>query len=209
MFEIFLFINPTGLYCYNIESKVQKAINDLDIDVTYHFIPLANVGVAQDDIHRRRQVAQKLCQFSFYTLTTTRALEDYHAIKIAYGNKRARKFLLTLQKRLTPGINDCPISLPDKVVSQLGFNLGQIKSLRESNYVKESIDQDQKLADQWKVRKTPTTIIFNEDENSESGVLLEGVVTEEALRNIFAPMPKVKPKRSFKNIFSANHLRLI
>lgn len=210
MFEIFLFINPIGLYCYDIESKVQETSDQLGIDSCYHFIPIANVGIVQDDMLRRRCLAQKLGNFSFYSLTTNRALEDYHAIKIAYGNKKARKFLFTLQQSLSVGTGKYSLDLPQEIMLKLGLNLERINALRNSDYVKDSIQQDRELAEQWHIAQTPTTIIFNENDENDSGVLLEGKISEEQLVNIFRPNHKeVATETSFQDLLSANHLRLI
>lgn len=209
MFEIFLFINPIGLYCYDIENKVKKVIDNLEIDDCCHFIPLANVNVIQDDMIRRRMMAQKLGSFSYCTVATNRALEEYHAIKIAYGNKKARRFLRELQQKLNEEVAFCPLELSEKVIQKLNLNVEKINQLRSSDYVKDSIIQDRNLAAQWNIKKTPTTVIFNENDASESGILLEGLINEDELANIFRPQPSIQPKNSFTELFSANHLRLI
>lgn len=209
MFEIFLFINPIGIYCYDIERRIQRAIDELDIEVSYHLVPIANVHIVQDDMIRRKRNAQKLCQFSFYTLITNKALEYYHAIRFTNGNKKARDFLLELQKQLNENTIDHNYSdLFSTAINNLKINPKSIQSLKNSNYIKESIKQDQELAAKWDVKKTPTTVIFNENDASQTGMLVENMITHEELINLFMPENEAYQPKQFNEMFTG-HLRLI
>lgn len=209
MFEIFLFINPIGFYCYDTENRVQKTLDELDLDASIHFVPIANVNVVQDDMIRRRCNAQKLCDLSFYTLTTNQALRIYHAIKIAYGNRKARQFLYDIQAKLNDGTDSCSNCLVKEMLAKQNLNEERILALQKSVYVQDSITEDQTLADQWHIKKAPTTIIFNENENADSGVLLEGKIDQDELLKVFKPEHYTKTQNSFQNMFATNHLRLI
>ncbi|CCI87343.1 DsbA family protein [Lactobacillus gigeriorum] len=212
MFEIFLFINPIGIYCYEVEKRIQTAIKDLDLDVSYHFIPIATVSGVQDDIIRRRKDSQHLCDLSYFTLATNQALEIYHAIKIAYGNKKARAFLFELQERLNTDGSIFEDSLIQEIYKQLDLDPATIDQLLDSKYIRESIDQDQKLAKQWQIKSTPTVIIFNEDKENDTGVLLEGLVSQSELNQLLSDSEKNDQQLncvSKVNIISTNHLRLI
>lgn len=210
MFEIFLFINPIGFYCYDTENKIHETVNELDLNACLHFVPLANVNIIRDDMIRRRCNAQPLCDFSFYTLTTNQALRAYHAIKIAYGNRKARQFLFTIQEKLNHGTNYCNLDLLISVMQEMRLNLERIDTLQKSEYVQDSINEDLALAKQWNIKKAPTTIIFNENAASESGILLEGKIEQNELRRILVPNTcKDEDSSSFQNMFSTSHLRLI
>lgn len=207
MFEIFLFINPIGIYCFDIEKRIQDAIKELDIDdVCYHFVPITNVEIIQDDIIRRRRDHQQIYDISSYSLTASQALEDYHAIKIAYGNKKARNFIFNLQQTLSDGKIDFSLDVLTKVMKKQKLNIKKIQSLRSSEFIQDSIEQDQKLASQWKIQKTPTTVIFDESQVNDSGILLEGLANQDDIISLLIPGKKVKNQQS--DIFSC-HLRLI
>ncbi|RVU69904.1 MULTISPECIES: DsbA family protein [Lactobacillus] len=209
MFEIFLFINPLGIYCYDTEKQITQTIKDLRIDACYHFVPIANVGVVQDDIIRRRRDHQKPMGVSSYTLATNETLEIYHAIKLVYGNKKARNFIFNLQQKLNYDSSCYCRDLLQKVMKEERVNYAEIESLLKSNHIKDSIAQDQKLAQQWHVKKTPTTVIFDEDKENDSGILLEGTLDQDTLMNIFsASNPSPAASKTFQ-LFSTNHLRLI
>lgn len=77
---------------------------------------------------------------------------------------------------------------------------------KNGNYIDDSIKQDLKLAEQWNVTSTPTTVIFNEDE-AGSGMLLEGPLKHDELIDLLASKPE--QKTLFPDIFANKHLRLI
>lgn len=213
MFEIFLFINPTGIYCYDTERRIKDTIQRLNIDACYHFVPITSMNIIKDDIIRRHQDEQKTCGLSYYTLTANQALQIYHAIKLAYGNKKARTFLFNLQQKMTNDSSCFSTCLVKQIILDLGLNYQDIQSLAESDYVQNSIVQDRKLAEQWKIHKTPTTIIFDEDDVNDCGFLLEGMINQSELTTLLTPASQKRETVETTNIssvFSANnHLRLI
>ncbi|MEB3364266.1 hypothetical protein SDC49_13000 [Lactobacillus sp. R2/2] len=60
MFEIFLFVNPVGIYCYNTETLIKDAIDELNINSSYHFVPVINAKVIKEDIIRRKKLVKEL-----------------------------------------------------------------------------------------------------------------------------------------------------
>lgn len=206
MFEIFLFINPIGIYCYDIEKQIQDAISELGVEACYHFIPITSVNVIKDDIIRRRKDAQKVIDITRYTMATNRALQDYHAIKLAYGNKKARKFVFALQQKLSDDCSLYSANMPFEVAKEIGLNPKNINAAKNGDYIDDSIKQDLKLAEQWNITSTPTTVIFNEDEEG-SGMLLEGTLDHDELIKLLDPAPE--KKNILPDIFANKHLRLI
>lgn len=205
MFEIFLFINPIGIYCYDTEKQIRETVDELGVDVCYHYIPIANVCLIKDDVIRRRQDAQELPDISTFSTATYEALKNYHAIKLAYGNKKARRYLYELQKSLSKNAATYTPALLQKIATNLGIKFSDIDAIKKGDYLRTSIEEDQKLANQWKIKATPTTIIFDED-SEQNGFLLEGPVNKQDLINLLVP----DSSPCFPDFLSAqNHLRLI
>lgn len=205
MFEIFLFINPIGIYCYDTERQIRKTVDELGVDVCYHYIPIANVCLVNDDAIRRRQDAQKLPDISTFSKATYEALENYHAIKLTYGNKKARRYLYELQKRLSQDASAYKPELLQEIATELDIKNSPIETIKQSDYLHTSIEEDQKLANQWRIQATPTTIIFDEN-NDQNSVLLEGPVNQTDLIHLFLP----NSSNWFSNFLpQQNHLRLI
>lgn len=205
MFEIFLFINPIGIYCYDTEKQIRKTVEELDLDVCYHYIPIANVCLVNDDAIRRRKEAQKLPDISTFSKATYEALENYHAIKLGYGNKKAREYLYELQKRLSNDASIYSHELLKNINSKLNIKSDTINSFRKSDYLRTSIEEDQKLANQWNVKATPTTVLFDEN-NDQNGILLEGPIRQNDLVSLLVPGYQ---DNFFDYMPSQNHLRLI
>lgn len=205
MFEIFLFINPIGIYCYDTEKQIRKTVDKLGINVCYHYIPIANVSLVNEDVIRRRKDAQKLPDISAFSQATYESLENYHAIKLSYGNKKAREYLYELQKHLSQDASAYTPELLKQIATKLHIKADSINSIRKSDYVRCSIQEDQKIANQWNIKATPTIVLFNEA-NEQNGVLLEGPITQNDLINLLLP--------NYNNYYSdylpeQNHLRLI
>lgn len=205
MFEIFLFINPIGIYCYDTEKLIRNTVDELGIDVCYHYIPIANVCLVKDDIIRRRKDGQKLPDISSISTVTYEALRNYHAIKLSYGNKKARRYLYELQKYLSKDVSVYSPELFQKIIDKLNIKASTINTIKQGDYLRASIEDDQKLANQWNIKSTPTIVLFDENDD-QNGVLLDGPVSQQGLVTLLMP----GCEKDFSDFLSLqNHLRLI
>lgn len=201
MYEIFLFINPIGTYCFDVEQEIEHAVNRLDLQVCYHFIPLANLTTIREDILRRSLNSGLTNDYSYYNHAAFGALKYYHAVRLSYGNRRARAFLCSLQA----DINEKGIMYGHKLIGdlleQLHIDPQEIDKNLHSTCLTDSINQDAELAKNWQIRKTPTTIIFNDTVQSSQGLLLEGKLNQAEIQRALLP------DREISSI--TNHLRLL
>lgn len=205
MFEIFLFINPIGIYCYDTEKLIRNTVDELGIDVCYHYIPIANVCLVKDDIIRRRKDGQKLPDISSISTATYEALRNYHAIKLSYGNKKARRYLYELQKHLSKDVSVYSPELFQKIIDKLNIKASTINTIKQGDYLRTSIEDDQKLANQWNIKSTPTIVLFDENDD-QNGVLLDGPVSQQGLVTLLMP----GCEKDFSDFLPLqNHLRLI
>ena len=86
-----------------------------------------------------------------------RALQDYHAIKLAYGNKKARKYLYELQKSLSHDASVYSPELLKKITTDLNIKSSSLESIKQDDYIiRASIEEDQKLANQWNIKANTT-----------------------------------------------------
>lgn len=211
MFEIFLFVNPIGLYCYETEVLIKEAIDELDLNSCFRFIPVTNSKVIKEDIIRRKLKGQIINDIPEYTMASYQALRNYHAIKFEYGNKKARCYLVSLQKAVNSDFNVYSQDLPEQVALDLGLDFNRINNSKISRYVDDSIQQDKDLVRQFKVKNIPTTIIFNESGNY-NGILLEGIVAHDKLITLFknnnCTQISEEPKEE-NGYYPSRHLRLM
>ena len=206
MFEIFLFVNPIGIYCYNTEVLIKDAIDELNINSSFHFVPIINAKVIKEDIIRRKNSGQKIKDIPQYTIASFQALRHYNAIKIEYGNKKARAYLVALQRVISTDFNKYSESLPREIAKSLGLDFNRINSRKIAHYVDDSIQQDKDLARKFNVRNFPTTVIFNESGNY-NGVMLEGVLAHDKLIKLLKDNGCVASDP--KGYYPVRHLRLI
>lgn len=211
MFEIFLFVNPIGIHCYDAEMAIKGAIDELGVESCFRFIPITNAKVIKEDIIRRKTIGQTVNDIPQYTMASYQALRNYHAIKFEYGNKKARSYLVNLQKAISADFNVYSQDLPEQVAQDLGLNFQRIIDPRISKYIDDSTEQDKELAQKFNVQNIPTTVIFNE--NNNYGILLEGLISQDKLVKIFQNnkcLHLFEPEKAEeKNYFEANHLRLM
>ncbi|MDF7683682.1 DsbA family protein [Lactobacillus sp. ESL0679] len=212
MFEIFLFVNPIGIYCYETELLIKQAIDELNIDTCFNYIPITNTKVIKEDILRRRKEGQKLTDISKYTMASFQTLRLYHAIKFEYGNKKARAYLFELQQALNINFYRYSENLARKITKKLNIDFNKITSPKTNKYVDKSIKQDLELADKLGVRNTPTTIIYNESGNY-NGILLEGIVAHDRLIKVLKHdsclIENFEEETKDCALRKTNHLRLI
>lgn len=183
MFEIFFFVNPIGICCYESEQEIIDAIGDSHQKVDYHFIPLANMVSVRNDLKARQLPTCDIELFNKFSRAAFSAIKDYHAVKLLKGNKVAREFLLTLQSK----INDEQLPYSAELVKELILNLGidyqYFLNTKKTKYTLFSMNKDLQLAKKFKVVSTPTTFIYNYD-RPNANYMIEGKINQDELQVI-------------------------
>ena len=62
MFEIFFFVNPIGINCYQNEQEIIAAVSGYKQNISYHFIPMTTMNTIRNDI-RARHLYQVMSKF--------------------------------------------------------------------------------------------------------------------------------------------------
>ena len=196
---MFLFISPLGLRCFNVEKQIIEIKNKLDLDICFNYIPMVKEESLKQDLMQRNWVFNSSVCLSQYRNASYDALNLYHAIKLTYGNKRARRFLFDLQRELSNGSQPYSAALATKVLEQMNLSRDSVFKSTNCSYLRDSIMQDQKLAQKYQITTAPSVVIYNEDKIDDFGILLEGNIDYDELLDAIAP----------QNNSSINHLRLI
>lgn len=186
MYEVFFFTNPIGINCFEMEQEILTAINQSKKDVLYHFIPMANINTIRSDLIARGLSPNNLKLLNYFSQSTFHAIRDYHAIKLLKGNKVARQFLFTLQELINVKKIDFSQEIVEETVKELGINLKNFNQTRNSAYTKLSIDKDQKLIEDYQVTTTPTTMLYNYDQDM-AGIMIEGNITSDKIISALHP----------------------
>ena len=97
---------------------------------------------------------------------------------------KARQYIIKLQHAINDMGKVYSTELVNEILSSLDVSIKNFKKNRESNYIKLSMDKDLKLADDLNVVTTPTTIIFNYDnDRGDSGMMIEGCANREEIES--------------------------
>lgn len=185
MFELFLFINPLGLSCFQLENKIKLLAEELDLEICVNYLPLVTLDSMKADMVKRNWNFNTVINLAHYHEASLSAQNLYYAIQIAYGKKRARKFLFNLQEKLSYGKEEYSFDLAKKLISELKLDLKKIEGVKQDDCLKNAIGQDQQLAKKFHINSLPSAVIFD-DAVDDSGLLLDGEPSLDELRSIFA-----------------------
>ena len=185
MFELFLFINPLGLSCFQLENKIKLLAEELDLEICVNYLPLVTLDSMKADMVKRNWNFNTVINLAHYHEASVSAQNLYYAIQIAYGKKRARKFLFNLQEKLSCGKEEYSFDLAKKLISDLKLDLKKIEGVKQDDCLKNAIGQDQQLAKKFHINSLPSAVIFD-DAVDDSGLLLDGEPSLDELRSIFA-----------------------
>lgn len=175
------FVNPLGSLCYQNEQTVISALQDQQLTATYHLVPVVSLANIKTDL-RRRGYNNCLTQFNQTAEAMKQAQTDFYALKMLVGNKKARHFIFNLQAKLSGATNFSQL-LADQLLQQLGINPALIANNPCRQIVKKAIQHDQKLTEQFGIKTTPTTVIYNYGKN-QTGYIFEGAISQEDLNKV-------------------------
>ena len=187
MYEIFFFVNPIGSFCFDAEQEIEQVVDSWRLHVCYHMVPLASLETVKQDIFHRSLKHELRRDYGYYSHAAFATLNYYHAVRLSYGNKKARNFLCSVQRDLNRENYEYSSQLLKQIFNRLQVDEKQIERNLHDPCLEESINQDAALARKWKIENTPTTVIFNEDNCSNIGLLLEGRLSKkEIMKALFS-----------------------
>lgn len=184
MFEIFLFVNPLGTKCYQNAQTVMSALHEQQLSACYHLVPVVSLANIQAYLKQGSECPGCLSQFNHAAKAMKDAQTVFYVLKLLAGNKKARHFIFDLQSSLLTNRSFSP-QLTKQILQALGISPQIIANHRESRFVERARQHDQKLIEQFQVRATPTTVIYNYEQN-QTGYLFEGSISRPDLEQVLA-----------------------
>ena len=172
MVEIYLFVNPLGGVCLEIEKEIiQLSVNDKK-KIQLRFIPLLNMKT----IGLQKAVA-----------------ED----GLAYSPELSEELLLAA-----------------------GGDIDMYRKDRQSDFVKESFQTDQKVAREMGIKQHPTAVVYNYTCENDFGILVENFENMDEIKQLCRVHPHNEPllnqgdatfefKRRSNYHFPNGHLHLL
>ncbi|EGP4885646.1 TPA: ClpXP adapter SpxH family protein [Enterococcus faecium] len=177
MIEIYLFVNPLGEYCFEMEQQLLQFIEEeygtpSKEKMQFRFLPLVNLQTIGDVMQQKGISQNNLEKRNHLFSTTYSAALDCKAAQFQ-GKKKGRRFLIKLQEAV--GCNNIPYSraLAESIFEEIGGDLNMFKEDRQSDFVKEVFFSDQKIAREMGITKHPSAVVYNYACDRDFGVLVE------------------------------------
>ncbi|MQS45626.1 DsbA family protein [Companilactobacillus mishanensis] len=196
MWEVFLYINPLCSFCLKVEQSIIDFTRKNNIDTQYHFVTTSNMETIKDYMILK---GMKPCDLEGRIGVT----QDVYDASLLYkaaacqGNKKARNLLMNLQQEVNTNqrpYNDETIKL---AVEKSGLDYKAIMTEKSGDAVKEAVKKDQELACKMHVEKAPTVIVFDDEDPTKPGVMINqfGSETSEEIinENLIAMLEKTMP----------------
>lgn len=174
MIEIYLFVNPLGMECYQAEKQILQLVDaEKSKKIQFRFVPFINMHVVDRLIKKYHLPKNDLAWRNRLFHTLYSAALDYKALQLQ-GKKKGRFFLLQLQKSCGLEKQKYSPALVESLVVKAGGDLEEFRLDRASNFVKEAFLTDQQIAHDMSIEDTPSCVVYNYSCQRDFGVLLEG-----------------------------------
>ncbi|MEJ6400809.1 DsbA family protein [Nicoliella lavandulae] len=170
MLEAYLFVDPLCKECVQAEHVILKLADDLDKTFSFQFIPMLNMKSIRDCYYKS---GQHLSNESKYFKTEYNTVLDYKA-SLFQGRKCGRKFLMGLQDELIVNGKEYNNDVCLKVAKQAGLDIEMFEEDRRSTLAINAFKADQKLAQEMKIQKPASAVIFDCD-SFECGILMDQI----------------------------------
>lgn len=172
MIEIYLFINPLGKLCLDMEEQLLALVEHENKKIQLRFIPLMNLKTVTDFINRKGIEASDIKERNRWTSMIYSATLDFKAAQLQ-GKRRGRQFLLSLQRAIHCDGKHYSRELARQLFAEAGGDLEMFIEDRESAFVAEAFTSDQEIAREMGIRKHPSAVVYNYACDRDFGVLIE------------------------------------
>lgn len=181
MIEIYLFVNPLGNICLNVEKEILKFVKTQNKKIQFRFIPLVNMKTINrlmktsnaNDIDERNNLFENIYS----------AALDYKAAQLQ-GKKKGRHLLLSLQKAVSVDNISYSPELSETFLVEASGDLDMFRSDRQSEFVKESFQTDQQIAREMGIVTHPSAVVYNYASERDFGVLIENCCSAEDIKQL-------------------------
>lgn len=181
VFEFYLFINPLEKTCFACEQEIDKLAQIISAKIDIHVICQYSHTLVSDLMKQLNLNQNSLAQRNhLYQLVYSASLA-YKAASMQ-GKKRGRQYLMAMQEHIHGKLENFTNDLLLNLATETGLDVPTFLEDLQSDYAKELLQKDQRMARDMRVMNTPALIIY-EHRLSEKGILLEGAFTAPNILN--------------------------
>ncbi len=210
-----MFVNPIGGVCLDTERNIIQSLNNHQQKERINVVPLTNLQIVTDYLKRSNLDLHDLELRNHIATITYQSLLDYKAASFQ-GKKKAREFLLNLQKYINKDHEKYSDELINQAASEAKLENNTFNEDRQSKLVKDLCEADRQLASELNVRSTPSTVLVDYRHNIDGdGILIEGRVERDLFDQIvedrMGNCQQIINQKPFQQLLTKNHdhLRLL
>ena len=195
LFEFYLFVNPLGQVCHQVERELRQAVNTIDAKTDIHILCytsqqlvtryMQQLGYAPTDLTKRNEIFNQIYRGSL----------AYKAACLQ-GKRRGRKFLNEMQSRTHSDLSLLTDEFILDLAKEIKLDMTAFCSDWQSKYVRDLYYRDQQIAYDMLVVDTPSLVVF-EQCSGDSGILLRGALN---CHQILAHLDQMVEQECRKNV---------
>lgn len=182
IFELFLFVNPLGTYCYRCENELLKFVRNSEFKVHYHFLTFHNLQTVNQYMKNQKLPVTDLDLRNDIYMKIYDAALSYKAA-LLQGKRLGHQFLIELQQQIHQQKREYNDDLLEKILNKVEIDKKMFYEDKSSSAVKKAYDRDLQIAQEMNVTHTPSLVIFD-NSNQPYGLLLASSITAETIAEI-------------------------
>ena len=195
IFELFLFVNPLGTYCYRCENELLKFVRNSEFKVHYHFLTFHNLQTVNQYMKNQKLPVTDLDLRNDIYMKIYDAALSYKAA-LLQGKRLGHQFLIELQQQIHQHKRAYNDDLLEEILNKVEIDKKMFYEDKSSSAVKKAYDRDLQIAQEMNVTHTPSLVIFD-NSNQPYGLLLASSITAETIAEICngEPLPGYHPTK--------------
>ena len=182
IFELFLFVNPLGTYCYRCENELLKFVRNSEFKVHYHFLTFHNLQTVNQYMKNQKLPVTDLDLRNDIYMKIYDAALSYKAA-LLQGKRLGHQFLIELQQQIHQQKREYTDDLLEEILNKVEIDKKMFYEDKSSSAVKKAYDRDLQIAQEMNVTHTPSLVIFD-NSNQPYGLLLASSITAETIAEI-------------------------
>ena len=182
IFELFLFVNPLGTYCYRCENELLKFVSNSEFKVHYHFLTFHNLQTVNQYMKNQKLPVTDLDLRNDIYMKIYDAALSYKAA-LLQGKRLGHQFLIELQQQIHQQKREYNDDLLEEILNKVEIDKKMFYEDKSSSAVKKAYDRDLQIAQEMNVTHTPSLVIFD-NSNQPYGLLLASSITAETIAEI-------------------------
>ena len=209
IFELFLFVNPLGTYCYRCENELLKFVRNSEFKVHYHFLTFHNLQTVNQYMKNQKLPVTDLDLRNDIYMKIYDAALSYKAA-LLQGKRLGHQFLIELQQQIHQHKRAYNDDLLEEILNKVEIDKKMFYEDKSSSAVKKAYDRDLQIAQEMNVTHTPSLVIFD-NSNQPYGLLLASSITAETIAEICngEPLPGYHSTKKLVRTHTNNFKNLI